>query len=490
MKADKFTKLGCWLLAVILGLHVYPNTALGREKDLEVEVWTCHDQDLPALELEIAKHLQMQPTDSFYHYLYSYYLMRSFVVDPSDMRLLHRAVQMAEQSLILDGKADWGYFIKAQLADVVGKTTESHQTIADGFAAVGDDSWRLLFAKARLDSGAADFAADSWQIRMNPYLQALRAPKAKVDILLPFVLAIAKTTANSIDEIFARLAYLSEYQEHPLILGAKAMLHTELKEYHLADALYDQLIALKSEPEYLLNQGILRYKYLHKPKDAKLVLSRISPSAPAFLRINQMFHLALVHSELGQGQDAKRYLRKALRETANKEVLIDGYYEALYSQQRKPELKETLQVMIEEFPGIAKIHGALGELYSEDPGQEPTSLQYFHNAILLEPDNSEFYLGKGLSYYKMGDYTQALASFDRASELNPDDTTAIYNQACMLSLLGNSDKALEKLQQAIRIAPEYAKKAAKDPDFTKLYSHHGFRELVADDGKVDTGLSH
>jgi hypothetical protein len=60
----------------------------------------------------------------------------------------------------------------------------------------------------------------------------------------------------------------------------------------------------------------------------------------------------------------------------------------------------------------------------------------------------------------------------------------------MLSLLGKSEKALEKLEQAIRIAPEYAQKAAHDPDFSKLYGNHNFRDLVADDGKLDQGLSH
>jgi tetratricopeptide (TPR) repeat protein len=79
----------------------------------------------------------------------------------------------------------------------------------------------------------------------------------------------------------------------------------------------------------------------------------------------------------------------------------------------------------------------------------------------------------------LGRYQEAVTSYDKALESEPEDEYAWYNQACCYGLLGNTDYAIASLQQAIQLNPgEYQELVKTDPDFDNLRGNEQFEALL------------
>ena len=66
---------------------------------------------------------------------------------------------------------------------------------------------------------------------------------------------------------------------------------------------------------------------------------------------------------------------------------------------------------------------------------------------------SSIIFNMGLEFYEVGDYTNALNSFDNALELNPNDDELIYFKSLALANLGDFDIAIDFIGRAIEINP-------------------------------------
>jgi tetratricopeptide (TPR) repeat protein len=78
-----------------------------------------------------------------------------------------------------------------------------------------------------------------------------------------------------------------------------------------------------------------------------------------------------------------------------------------------------------------------------------------------------------------GHYEAALASCDKALELQPNDESGYYGKACCYALQGDSYMAIEKLQQAINLNPHRCRREAKfNPDFDSIRSDSRFQALM------------
>lgn len=446
-----------------------------EERQDEIKLWTCKDSELPEVEVRIAREIQMNPASSFGHYLYAYLMVRSFVNDPATTGQLKLAEVLAEQSIALDPQADWGYFIKSQILDLIGKGDMAATTIALGEAKGHRESWRLLFARARLGSSKNLGFAEA----IKPYMAALKADGAVPEVILPFVIGIAKSYFEDPREVMRGLEQVEGYGGHHMLLATKAFLLTELKEYAEAERIYESLSRDRSDPEITLNRGILRYKYLGDPALAVKLLKAMPSAAPAYLRANRDFHLAAAYMQLKRGGEAESAMVSALRSTPERQRLVEAFAAQMSGAGRQKELRPLLEALNGRFPGMASLHALIGDLYAEHEGTPAKALPYFRNAILLEPDNSGFHVGQGLSFYKLKQYQEALNAFTRAFDVNPDDSSALYNQACMLSVLGKREEALIKLEQVIRMEPSYAETARNDPDFAALKREAKFQDVVS-----------
>ena len=81
--------------------------------------------------------------------------------------------------------------------------------------------------------------------------------------------------------------------------------------------------------------------------------------------------------------------------------------------------------------------------------------------------------------YQEKNYEGARAVLERALAGDPENANTLYNLACVESLLGRADEALEHLQSALERQPSLAELAERDTDFDPVRDDERFADLLA-----------
>jgi serine/threonine protein kinase/Flp pilus assembly protein TadD len=92
-------------------------------------------------------------------------------------------------------------------------------------------------------------------------------------------------------------------------------------------------------------------------------------------------------------------------------------------------------------------------------------------------DARAFYLG-AIAYLQLGNRDRCLEWSQRALTIDPEETGTLYNVACIHSLLGEGEQALDLLEVAVRHGFGHKEWLENDPDFATLRDHPRFRTLV------------
>jgi tetratricopeptide (TPR) repeat protein len=74
-------------------------------------------------------------------------------------------------------------------------------------------------------------------------------------------------------------------------------------------------------------------------------------------------------------------------------------------------------------------------------------------AVALQPDSDWVRFVEGRLQYEQRHMAQALAAFERAAQLNPNNVSALGYRGAALVMLGRPDEALLQIEQAIRLSP-------------------------------------
>lgn len=94
------------------------------------------------------------------------------------------------------------------------------------------------------------------------------------------------------------------------------------------------------------------------------------------------------------------------------------------------------------------------------------------------PAVPETYNLLGRIKFLSGDEKQALKAFKKGLTLAPDDSTLIYNMACVHALKGKREEALAGLERAFTLQPDLVPHAKEDPDLTSLREDSEFKALI------------
>lgn len=78
----------------------------------------------------------------------------------------------------------------------------------------------------------------------------------------------------------------------------------------------------------------------------------------------------------------------------------------------------------------------------------------FNEAIRLAPDNPLPYYNRANAYFDRKDYQRAIADFSAAIERDPSFALAYYNRALAYEKLSNRPKAIADLQKALELDPD------------------------------------
>jgi hypothetical protein len=93
-------------------------------------------------------------------------------------------------------------------------------------------------------------------------------------------------------------------------------------------------------------------------------------------------------------------------------------------------------------------------------------------------DRAAAHVTNGLLIFELGDLSGAVSELDIASRLSPDNAAARYHHAALLALTGSDEQALDELEAAVGLNPEFKAKAKKDQDFETLRGVQRFRDLT------------
>jgi len=88
-------------------------------------------------------------------------------------------------------------------------------------------------------------------------------------------------------------------------------------------------------------------------------------------------------------------------------------------------------------------------------GDVPGAIANFTQALVLNPNIPQAYLGLGIATSKQGNKQQAIYNYDRALQFNPNLAEAYFGRGQAYYELGNKQKAIGDYEQAIRVNPNY-----------------------------------
>jgi tetratricopeptide (TPR) repeat protein len=77
----------------------------------------------------------------------------------------------------------------------------------------------------------------------------------------------------------------------------------------------------------------------------------------------------------------------------------------------------------------------------------------FDRAIKLDPNNATAYFGRGRGYLRKGDNSRAVADYSQALRLNPNDVISYSNRGRAYARMGDYDNAVADFESALRIDP-------------------------------------
>ncbi len=222
--------------------------------------------------------------------------------------------------------------------------------------------------------------------------------------------------------------------------------------------------------------------------DSADVVSAIGMYAPAReLRI-QAFKRALAldpnhaksYHRLGfraeDAKEAERLVRKALEFDPFNADWHNDLASTLYYQGRYEEAFAELRRSIELEPELVFNHYRMGFWATYDLGRLDEGLIHLRKAYALDPHLGNLIMLIGGTYADFGAWEEALAWTERALERSPGNALVPYSYYQIYYAMGEKDKALKYLRQAVDMEPDFS------------FSLHALGLLDIRDGRAEFAL--
>lgn len=186
---------------------------------------------------------------------------------------------------------------------------------------------------------------------------------------------------------------------------------------------------------------------------------------------------------------ANSWLEKPAQE-AMQSLIAAGYDDRGYREDiRNGIAPSTASLQARQDPGwpssdwrLARLHfNRLGTCALAVFAQEGPLLRYVLTRVYNPKARSvraRAHLEEGLRLFDAGDLAGALDETGVAAAVYPEGAENRYHHAAMLCLSGELQESITELAEAVKLKPEYRKKALKDIDFESVAKQPRFRVLM------------
>ena len=136
-------------------------------------------------------------------------------------------------------------------------------------------------------------------------------------------------------------------------------------------------------------------------------------------------------------------------------ILVFGLPNSLIAQNKATTQSRTAQRLSAPIKKDAQYWFDKGALVSTY-GNNEAAVQYFHKAIVLNPDFSRAYFSQGVSYGQLGQYQKAVAQINMALQKEPQNGLYYYGRGRVYLLWGDKQKAMADFRKAADLGNEDA----------------------------------
>jgi tetratricopeptide (TPR) repeat protein len=224
------------------------------------------------------------------------------------------------------------------------------------------------------------------------------------------------------------------------------------RQYPAAQFELEKANALQPETfDILYNLGQAYLRGNEKTK-AELILNRalkLQPDSPEGLYL-----LAQVYSEERRAVDALDLLVRAHKLAPQNTDVIFLMARVSMTQNYFEDAIPLLQSGIKIAPQRPDLHAALGESYFMS-GKTELAVQEFQTLIQLDP-SARSYAFMGLSYRHLGRFDEAKKYFQKGLDLDPRNTSCLFNMGYIEERQGNAAGAEALFQKTLRENPDFA----------------------------------
>ena len=163
--------------------------------------------------------------------------------------------------------------------------------------------------------------------------------------------------------------------------------------------------------------------------------------------------------------ERERVLHKDTESLAAYDYFLLGQKAFLaFTKESTTEARSLFETAIELDPNYALAYAWLAFVHSNlhaYKGTEDTdrsleiSFEMARKAVALSPDDYYSHWALGYAYKKTGDLDRALAEYERALGMNPNDATLLAEMVELLVLIGKAKDGVAQIKLAMRINPHY-----------------------------------
>ncbi len=470
----------CLTLALIMaGGAVASPLHAASIAQLETQLWTTEDDNLPALEATVVHAIQRNPRSVSYHYLLSNIYLQRFLHLPARNKLLEQALHLARQAIALDSNSELGYLALADIYNAVGRNNEAREVLRIFIhRPTIRKSWRYFLSKAKVS-----FSTTTLNDSLSLLRQALHSEGVLSEVVIPYVIVMLNAKyAGDQHELAMALEKWRAQTPHHLFDQYLAALHMNASGYERAWQLYRTLLSRDPHNRELRrNKAIIAYTFMDKEEEAQQELLALLASADNVVRLEIAvinLHLGIIYLRQDMTSKAQQAFLTACDNYTDDDHLLKLIVDSYRDEGKFRQLADFLAQLNIERPGHAIYHGLLGDVWTEYLGDYRQAAAAYENAIVLDPHNSGLYSALGMAHYRLKEFEQALHMFSKARALNSLDATAFYNEACIYALLSRNAEAISSLQKAIELDATLRQHAHEDTDFDNLRTLPAFIDVV------------